>query len=374
MAPRFRTLLVLVCLVAASCGGGDTTVVSPTGEDNGTGVEEPVAAEEPTAARAPDGDVDADATDELGDATDDGSDGADAADDTGDDDDGADATDDTGDDVELSSAALSASAGIEGLEDDLPPEVIECAIGALLDDPELARAVIRSDSGELDDLPRDLFDRSIDIVLECLDDDTFADLVTSGFSDGDVDLPSGVPRCFAAELDTMEERRTLVRLGLADGAGDPDDADVALIVEAIVDCVPPEVWVEAMTAEVAGDAAFEEAFQADCMEDLFGDKNFVTDLMRLAITGDLDSDEITPAQAPLIRGIFDCMDFGAVIAAEAAADGVELSKSSADCISDGFRELGFIDDFIEGTEPDADEMGVLVIDCLSAEELSQLFG
>ena len=121
-------------------------------------------------------------------------------------------------------------------------------------------------------------------------------------------------------------------------------------------------------------ADMEDALDTACLDRVFAEPDFMRLLLSEALTGELDSPEITAQQAPLVRGVFDCIDFGQAIAAEAALDGITLSPTSVECLSRQFRELGFVEYFIEGTEPSDADLGAMVIDCLSTEELLELGG
>lgn len=370
---RALKFLIVAALFLAACGN-DSTVSTSGPATAGPAIDDSSGADGDAEGVAQDGGAaaDGDAPDEPAEPADDGASDDQAADDGTDTDDDA-AEDGVNEEPTVDIQSISGAAGVVAMEDDLPDDVLDCAIERLFDDRDLAKAVILSDSDDLADLSPEHFDAAIDIVLGCLDDDTFADMVVAGFEEEGPELSPQVARCFADEFDTVDERRALVKLGLApEGEADPDAID--LVLDAIVVCVPPEVWIEAMTEEIADEPGFDEAFDRACMESVFGDDAFVRDLLTAVFNGELEDDQISPAQAPLIEGIFDCIAFGQLIALEAAADGIELQQSSIDCISTEFRALGLVDLFITGEEPDDEILGTLIFDCLTSDELAQLFG
>ena len=63
---------------------------------------------------------------------------------------------------------------------------------------------------------------------------------------------------------------------------------------------------------------------------------------------------------------------GPIVAAEAAADGIDLSEATVDCISDAVRSSDFLDGFFTGDDPSDAELAGVIFGCLSPEELAQL--
>ncbi len=389
---RVACLAALLGLVATACGGG-TTVASGTGADNGSDstttddatVADDDSADGPTsdgADPANGGDGNAEADGEAGDSDPDGESGDDAMTDGGDSaeadsDDDADADGDdpdsgtdgsSGDDV--SPAALRAAPSMAELEEDLPPEMLECVIGELVADRDLALVVIQAESEDLLDLDDEQAEQIITLVLTCIDDATLAEFVREGFEDSGVALPADVSDCFAGEFDTEAERRALLELGLdPDGVPSPEARD--LIIDTFISCVPAEVWIEAMGDDLVP-GGNDEAIDIDCVNTLFSDEAFLRPFLGAAIDGELDIDEPTDETVDLFVGIVGCVSFGQAMAAEAAADGVDLSDETIACLDEAFADPEIIKMLMLEDDISEDVLGELVFTCLSDEELATL--
>ncbi len=371
--PRiFRALLVALAMVAAACGGGSVEVNA--GEDGqtesdgqDTGAESPDADAEADADAETDSDADAEADADEGNVDDTPADEGNVDDTT------ADVPAEDEEALAKAAAGLIAGNGITSSDVELSAEVEACAGRRIFDNPDLL-TYAASATADFDNPPADLVEPIADIVAECIDSDTFGALFAEGMAESDVQVTDETGPCFADELDTVEERKALIVLGYSETAPDAESEEFGAIVDAILTCIPADVWSAAMTAEMELDPDFEDVLDADCMNSTFEDPAFMRVLIAEAIAGNLDSDEIGPAQAPLMRQILSCVSFGEAMAAEAAADGVTLSPSTIACIDTEFRNGELVDYLIADEDPPDSVLTSLILDCLSDEEFADMLG
>lgn len=364
---RLAALLAAAAMIAAACGGGTevTAGVAPTGdgsgdvgsEDGGAVGDAESRVGEDTAEEALPGDEDpAEESPEVRDPH-----GDEIAD-----------PDEPADSVEPDAVALREVPGVVELEQDLPQASVECVIDGLVADRELALAVITADSDDLLDLEPAQAEAVIDLTLTCVDDHTLAELIRSGFEEEGFSLPAEVSACFAGEFDTVAERRALLEMGMA-GDVEPAPEVRDMLIDTMVVCVPSDVWIEAMGDDLVPGGAGDGVDLA-CVDELFSDPAFLRPFLTAAIAGDLDIDDPTPATVDLFTRVIGCVSFGAAVAAEAAADGIELSEPTIACLDEAFADPEVIEMLLVDDSMADDVLGEMVFGCLSDDEFAELLG
>jgi len=148
------------------------------------------------------------------------------------------------------------------------------------------------------------------------------------------------------------------------------------LVATLSNCVPALFVTDVLVAELTSDPTFVEAADLECIEARYSGSSLLDPMWAAYIDSpsvsfsDLPPEVITAVFGPF----FECVSFGAVMAAEAASDGVDLSVESVACIDAGAASLGLFEKMLTGQELDEDVVVPMVLGCLSPEELAAMVG
>lgn len=258
-------------------------------------------------------------------------------------------------------------------------DVEACLVAAALADEDLLEELRGlGNTAGIGDLSPEGADLVVDAAAGCMDGDDFAAVITDGFLRGvnsDLTNDPATGQCLAAAFGRPDQQRQFVEVSLL-AAEAPDEATDAVIA-AMVECVPAQLWADAFSGVVVEQAALQDlpsgALLLDdpCVAELFGDEEFaqvfLSDVIRRsgADTG--------PAVAPAAAApLFGCINFGLLFAEVFAAQGVELSDETIGCLDTEARDAGLLERLAQGQAVDDVEVGVILLPCLTALELSQI--
>jgi len=255
---------------------------------------------------------------------------------------------------------------------DLTPEQLSCAIGELAGNIDLfGRA---NDAADVQDLSLDDQADLAIIAFDCAPEalaNEFSQALSQGAGD-DITFPPEVGECFAARMASGSPERRQVILGFsALGSEVPVPVEAqGPVVDTMVQCIPGNVFADAVSASALEDPALADALDVDCLAvGLDGDA--LRPMWQAMVENPAaDFDSLDGAEvAPLLDAVFGCISFGQIMAAEA---GIDLAPDTIACIDDSLIELNLAS-MIE-TGEGAEEVGLAMLACLSPEELEALGG
>ena len=144
----------------------------------------------------------------------------------------------------------------------------------------------------------------------------------------------------------------------------------AHLVDALDSCFTGASFAADVLAVVAGNPSLVGAFDATCLATSFDNSGSLRGLAQ-SLAND-------PASATLYVSLSDawvlnCANVGQMVAAAAAADGVNLSAATISCIDTELATTGAVAALVAGTA-DTDAVGLATIACLTDAEASALLG
>ncbi|MEM7340857.1 MAG: hypothetical protein AAF467_19525 [Actinomycetota bacterium] len=319
------------------------------------------------------------ATETAGEATNDAADKVDARDADAD----AEAEADDGTEALADMPAEVQNADLVGLsgtlvDNEFPPEVDQCMGAELLKQPSVALDLVTAGSNpQLDALSLDTQLAVFEILGDCAGPELLGEFFAAEFARGAdmVETSDELGACFGQAATDDDGPYMMVGLAtIGDDMAPRPEAQPATI-DALTECVNGSVIADSLLENMTSDPTFAAAADLDCISSSYENAD-LRPLWTAFVTNPNADFDTLPADvtAPIVSPIFDCVSIGQVMAAEAAASGVTLSNETIACIDDAARSTGLMDSFLLGTEPDADEFGAIVLDCLSPEELSQVGG
>lgn len=255
------------------------------------------------------------------------------------------------------------------------PEVEACVVAGAIKNPSLLATMITSGSDtDFSQLSDDDQVTLLELAVECGGPELMASYIAEGFAESsDFDAPPGMADCFAKAI--SDDDGSLVMAGMI-AIGEevaPAEESKVPLVDTLTECVPASFLSSTIVTELAEDPAFVDAADTECIDAAYADDDSIRP-MWVAMVDDPSAEfsELPPEVATQVfLPLFNCISFGQVVAGEAAADGLELSQTSIDCIDDEFEGLGFFETILLGEEPDAASIGGIVLGCLTPEELTQ---
>lgn len=255
------------------------------------------------------------------------------------------------------------------------PEVEACVVAGAIKNPSLLATMITSGSDtDFSQLSDDDQITLLELAVECGGPELMAGYIAQGFAESsDFDAPPGMADCFAKAI--SDDDGSLVMAGMiaiGEEVVPAEEAKVPLV-DTLTECVPASFLSSTIVTELAEDPAFVDAADTECIDAAYADDDSIRP-MWVAMVDDPSAEfsELPPEVATQVfLPLFNCISFGQVVAGEAAADGLELSQTSIDCIDGEFEELGFFETILLGEEPDAASIGGIVLGCLTPEELTQ---
>lgn len=258
---------------------------------------------------------------------------------------------------------------VEQFDQELTGDEMACLFSALGDDAELAAAAM---GDRFDDLPIEQRADLTTVMFECAPETTAASFSEALSGGAGTDLPPEISECLVDSMTTAPDKRDIIIgfVALGDEQPVPEPSQAPLI-ETMVTCFPGSALIEAGASDMVADPVFEEAMDLECLGDRLDGETMRPIWTALVENPGADFEELEPESIePMMNGMFSCMSFGRVIAAEAAADGVELSEETVACIDTDLAELDF---FQAMNDPAAQQdIGLAVLGCLSPEEAAQL--
>lgn len=259
------------------------------------------------------------------------------------------------------------------LEDAFPPEAEACVLGQLAGQPDLlADVLVASEFTDLSDADQATV---VSISLGCTEPGVMAAYMVEGFNESsEFAAPDGLGDCLEGRMNGSDGEQVIVGfIAIGNETVVPEDARQPLI-DTLTECMSGDLMATAITASFAEDPEMENAVDITCVEDGYNEPG----VMEGFWTAMVDNPEVEFEDLPddvkgeVVGPILDCISFGAVIATEAAADGVTLSAETITCIDDAIAATGLMDALISGEEPDEAALGAALLGCLSADELVQL--
>lgn len=184
-------------------------------------------------------------------------------------------------------------------------------------------------------------------------------------------IPDALESCLGRQL--VGEARDHILLGfVALSASEPvPTADRAATLTALAKCAPPSGAVGPLVAALVPEAPeFVQGVNPACAALGYAEDaataafwNQVMDEPAFSVTEGLNGAELSALFGPIL----DCMSLGAVIVNDAAANGVAVPPTTAQCIDDALAGTGVLIDLFTGVlDPDDSSIASVLIDCLSA--------
>ncbi|MCP5025331.1 MAG: hypothetical protein GY929_03525 [Actinomycetia bacterium] len=360
--PIKMSLLLAVALLAGACssGGGEVTAT----EGGGSGNETPTTIEGNADTDEESSDTDStegESNDPLGGDKEPADDDVESAGSDG----------EEGDPTEDPETALT-----EFIVGEVPVEVEKCVVTGILDDGDLFAATVGlSPSAEMTDLELDDQLALLELSVDCAGPELFGQFMAEGFAEGSgMAPPDGMSECFAAEFASSDGPPVMAGL-VAVGNGVPANPKVrGPVIDALTECVPASFVTEAVVVELAADPTFEDAADLECIDLAYAEATTIEPLWAAYVDAPTDDfSDMPPEVAVAVFGpLFNCISFGAVMAAEAAADGVDLSAQSVACIDQELAGAGLFEAILAGQEPDEAVLAAAILGCLTPEELLQM--
>lgn len=276
------------------------------------------------------------------------------------------------DDDGLTSDSLNSLLGTSPTTADLDPSEVACIVEALAGDDTLTE--LATNDTDFDALS---VDQQADVMVAAFDcaPDAIAEEFSSFAGDDDAALPPEVAECFVEAMSSDNPERRDVIIGFTSLGAErpvPEDSRES-VVDTLVDCIDGDAMSQLLTDELLSDPDLAPAVDVDCVGGNFGGETMRPMWEALVDNPGADFDQLDAEQmGPLLDAIFGCISFGRVIAAEAAADGVDLSEDTIACIDVAMADID-IAKLIE-TGEGAEQIGGAMLGCLSPEELQAIGG
>lgn len=251
-------------------------------------------------------------------------------------------------------------------DNELTGAEMACVFAALGDDEALAGSVLGSD---FEDLPVDQQADLTIVMFECAPQATAASFSAALADDDGNGLPPEVGECLVTSMTTSPERRDIIIgfVALGDESAVPAPSQAPLV-DTMVTCFPGAALLEAGAID---DPVFAQAVDMDCLATALDGEAMRPVWTALVTNPQADFDELDQASIePMMNGMFSCMSFGRVIAAEAADDGVDLSDDTVACIDTELADLNFVEAMND--QAAQQQIGIAVLGCLTPEEAAQM--
>lgn len=289
------------------------------------------------------------------------------------------------DEADLEAEAQAAAQSLFDLDSeiDLPPDEETCIVRELLASREALEIALGADDGDFDALSTADKGVILDLAASCLSGQTIATLFVAGLTEeADADGVSldleDESACLAKALDDVDARRTLFSFALEIDAGDTS-IDVQPLAALLTQCFGGELLGAAISSELESDPLFggagADVFSAECFDAL--DPAAVEGFWIAALeagASDSFNEPEGPEDLAALAPLLSCMNFGVLLREAFAADGLDISDATAECLDREIRAAGIFESIIAGEEPDEATIGIAILDCLSPEELEGLGG
>jgi hypothetical protein len=366
-----RSLTVLLCslgLLASACGAGSDGEAAITSEPETT---------TSTVAEATVADSD---TDSNGQSSSGGLSSSTGGDASGNSDDTASSSDGGSDE----SAAPDLSDGMTSevaaqaaltLEDAFPPEAEACVLDELANDLGLLGTVMMAD--EFSDLSDADQAEVVKISFACTEPGVMAGFMVQSFNEGsELEAPDEMGTCLEGKLSGPEGELVILGFIAVGNEEQPLSEARQPLIDTMSECLPGSLFADVISQSLGEDPTMADALDPVCVEDGYSTPGSMDSFWAAFVDNPALDFEDLPAdvQADVIGPVLDCIQFGAVIAAEAEKDGVFLSDDSVTCIDEKIAESEMMSTIIAGGEPDQAAIAGAILGCLSSEELQQLGG
>ncbi len=261
---------------------------------------------------------------------------------------------------------------------EVPPEVEDCVNSSLFTRPALFVAIVAAgDDAPLTSLSFDDQVAFSQLTIECASPELLGSFVADGFAEGaDLAAPPEMGPCFGQRFAEDDGALMLVGMTAIEEQQPVDERSKGPLIDALTECVSGEVWATSVTGTLAADPTLAGAVDDSCIASAFDDPEVMRPFWAAFVENpDAEFEDLPPTvTTPVFGPLFDCVSIGAVFAAEAAANGITLSDESIACVDREASELGLFESFLAGEQPDDEALGLILFECLSADELSQFLG
>lgn len=270
---------------------------------------------------------------------------------------------------------------VEVVVDDVAPaaDADQCVLDGLVQNPDLVEAALQLEINQsVAAIPLESQLALYRLLVDCAGPELVGSEVGAGFAEGaELEVaPGELSECFGAELSGPDGPLVIAGLVAVGEELAPPPESREPLVNTLSTCVPAKLLIDFAVAELADDVTFTDALDLGCVDSSYTGEVSTAGMWEAFLDNpELEFTELDPEVTSGIFGpLFDCISLGTVIAAEAAADGIDLSAATVDCLDAEFAELDIFAKFLAGEEPDDAVLGAAVLSCLSPEELLALGG
>lgn len=239
-------------------------------------------------------------------------------------------------------------------------ESVACLERLAAGDGELLVALADSDTDSLSALDDEQLDKLATFSVDC------GIVEESLGTTDDVTVALAVP-CLNELLVSEGGGRLFVALAALGEQVPVPEALRPLFVDSMDDCLGASVMADAIVGEAELDPAMVGVFDRDCLEREFEETGSIRAIWeQVAEDPQVDANNAgaEAAVGPTVR----CASMGAIIAAAAAEEGVDLGPETIACIDEKAQSIDMTDAAAE------DDFGVAMLSCMSEDELGEFVG